>query len=411
MHSRPLIFVALVLSFGITLALSQQETATPADMYLGKGYEALKLDRYEEAIRDFRAALALDSNLVERAQFPLAVALFELHRPEESRHELEAIRVKLGDHPNVLYYLGRIEVESRNFDAAVKDLTTAATQPPFPDTYYYLGFACLKQNDFAGAEKWLRQAQEVLPRDARIPYQLGLLYQKLGRGEEAAKEIARSEQIRQQDDHESQLKNDCAHKLDQGLKEEAHAVCDQLYDANNAEHLMSLGTLYARHGDPEAALKPLHRAAELSPQSPQMQYNLALAYFQLNQFENARGPLVTALQRWPDLFQLNFLYGAVLLNLREDIAAYPILHHAHELNPDDPPTGEMLFTAAISTGKKRQAEKQFPLAIELYEEAGRLHPWDPEPHRLLAETYGSMHDPQRATAEQQRAEELTAHPN
>jgi Flp pilus assembly protein TadD len=70
----------------------------------------------------------------------------------------------------------------------------------------------------------------------------------------------------------------------------------------------------------------------------------------------------------------------------------------------------MLFTAVMSTGKKRQAEKQYPVAIEMYQEAGRLRPQDPEPHRLLAETYGSMHNPEQATSEQRRAEELTANP-
>jgi Flp pilus assembly protein TadD len=47
------------------------------------------------------------------------------------------------------------------------------------------------------------------------------------------------------------------------------------------EKLTALGTIYGQRGDLEAALKPFRRAAELAPQSPQMQYNLALAYFQL----------------------------------------------------------------------------------------------------------------------------------
>src|SRR5690348_5937661 len=64
--------------------------AGPADLpeiHLGKGYEALKQDRYDVAISEFRAALKLDHTLVLRAQFPLAVALFESHQPEEARRE------------------------------------------------------------------------------------------------------------------------------------------------------------------------------------------------------------------------------------------------------------------------------------------------------------------------------------
>jgi Flp pilus assembly protein TadD len=44
-----------------------------------------------------------------------------------------------------------------------------------------------------------------------------------------------------------------------------------------------LGTIYGEHGDLEAALKPLQRAAELVPQSPQMQYNVAMLTFNSNQ--------------------------------------------------------------------------------------------------------------------------------
>src|SRR5262245_24203584 len=51
------------------------------DAHLGKGYDALKQDRYDVAAYEFRAALALDPKLVLRARFPLAVALFELHKP------------------------------------------------------------------------------------------------------------------------------------------------------------------------------------------------------------------------------------------------------------------------------------------------------------------------------------------
>ncbi len=80
-----------------------------------------------------------------------------------------------------------------------------------------------------------------------------------------------------------------------------------------------------------------------------MQYNLALAYYQLNQFEQARPPLATALQRWPDLFQLNALYGAVLMKLGEDTPAYQALHHAHQLNPQDSSTSDMLYIDGLRT--------------------------------------------------------------
>jgi tetratricopeptide (TPR) repeat protein len=376
------------------------------DAHLGKGYDALRQDRYDEAVKEFRAALNLDSTLTLRARFPLAVALFEMKKFDEARQELETVRREVGDHPNVLYYLGRVDLEERNFQSAITNLSEAAAKPPFPDTVYFLGYAYFKQGDLAAAEKWLKEAAQANPRDARVPYQLGLLYRKQGREEEAKKTLALSDELRQRDDKESRLRLECAQKLDQGLKDEAHAICEQLYDPNDAEKLTELGTIYGQHGDPESALKPLRRAADLVPQSPQMQYNLAMAYFQLNRFEEARAPLANAVQRWPDLFPLNALYGAVLSKLGEHLAAYQALSRAHQLNAEDSGTAELLYSVTLKLARKSQGGRQYSDSFRYFEEAAKLRPQEPEPHRGMAEIYRLIGRPAQATAEQEEADRL-----
>src|SRR2546427_1330937 len=111
-------------------AVKPVTSGTPED-HLGKGYDALKQDRYDAAASEFRAALEIDPTLTLRARFPLAVALFELHKSDEARRELEFIRREVGDDPNVLYYLGRLDLDARNFDAAIRNLNQAVTKPPF----------------------------------------------------------------------------------------------------------------------------------------------------------------------------------------------------------------------------------------------------------------------------------------
>jgi Flp pilus assembly protein TadD len=410
---RILLLMALLaaISLGVGANTSQQalvpqtSAADTPEAHLGKAYDSLKQDRYEAA-SEFRAALKLDPTLTLRARFPLAVALFEMKNFDEARREFEAVRREVGDHPNVLYYLGRLDLEQRNFQEAIEKLTEAANKPPFPDTAYFLGYANFKQGDLASAEKWLKEAARTNPRDARIPYQLGLVYRKQGREEEAKKALALSDELRQREDNESRLRMECAQKLDQGLRDEARAVCEQLYDPNDAEKLTELGTIYGQHGDSEAALKPLRRAAELAPQSPQMQYNLALAYFQLNRFEEARAPLANALQRWPDLFQLNALYGAVLLKLGEDSAAYQTLHHAHQLNAEDSGTVDLLYTTTLELARKSQGGRQYSDSFRYFAEAAKLRPQEPEPHRGMAEIYQLTGRPAQATAEQEEADRL-----
>jgi len=413
---RPIVasFIVLVLSVStlpssasqLTSAVNPATSDTP-EAHLGKGYDALKQDRYDAAAGEFRAALEIDPKLTLRARFPLAVALFELHKSDEARRELEIVRHEVGDHPNVLYYLGRLDLDARNFDSAIRNLNQAAAKPPFPDTAYYLGYAYFKRGDLPSAEKWLKVAAEANPRDARVQYQLGSVYRKQGREQDAQRAVTTSEELRQRDTDESRIKLECAQKLDQGPREEAFAVCEQLYDPDNAEKLTALGTTYGQHGELEKALKPLRRATELAPQSPQMQYNLAYAHYQLNQLEEARAPLANAIQRWPDLFPLNALYGAVLLKLGQDLPAYDALHHAHQLSPQDPATLELLHTVTLTLASKSQAARQYSDSLRYLEEAAALRPQDPEPHHRMGEIYAALGRPAQAKAEQQKADSLT----
>jgi tetratricopeptide (TPR) repeat protein len=385
---------------------TKSATSASAETHLGRGYDALKQDRYEEAIQEFRAALQIDPSLVLRARFPLAVALFEAHKRDEARREFETVQHEVGDHPNISYYLGRLDVDSLNFSGAIRNLNKAIAKPPFPDTAYYLGYAYFKSGDLSNAEKWLVEAERLNPRDARIPYQLGFLYRKQGQEEKAKESMARSQQLRQRDTDESKIKAECEEKLEQGDREAAHPICDQLYDPDSADKLTSLGTIYGQHGDLEAALKPLERAAELAPQAPQMQYNLALTYFQLNQFEKARKPLEPAIKRWPDLFPLNSLYGAVLMKLGELEAAYTTLRHARELNPEDASTKQMLYATTFDLGQRSQKAREYSEALRYFAEAAALRPQEPAPHRRMAETYTLTGRTAAAKSEQDKAEQL-----
>ena len=396
--------LVMVASWAVGRASCQEESA---ESHLGKGYEALKQDNYDGAVREFRAALNLDPKLVLRARFPLAVALFEMHKSDEARQELETVRREVGDHPNILYYLGRLDLDEQKFAGAIRNLTKAAAEPPFPDTAYYLGFAYFKQGDLTAAEKWLQEAGRLNPQDSRIPYQLSVVYRKQGRQEDATTAAALSSELRRRNENDSALKGECAEKLDKGGREEARAVCEQLYDPDNAEKLTALGTIYGQHGDPEDALKPLRRAAELAPQSPQMQYNLALDYYQLNRFEEARAPLANALKRWPDLFQLNALYGAVLLKLGEEVQGYEALRHAYQLNPQDSSTAEPLYNITLELAQKSQSAGKYSDSLRYLQEAAKLRPREAEPHRRMAEIYRLTARAAQATAEQREAERLS----
>jgi len=407
---RVLVLVLLTALLGGVGTAAQDESPEPkltAEAHLGKGYDALKQDQYQVAATEFQAALAADPDLGERARFPLAVAFFEMHKAADARRELESLRKDLGDHPNILYYLGRLDLETNDFAGAIQNLSKAAAKPPFPDTAYYLGFTYLKQHDLPNAEKWLKTAQELMPHDSRVEFQLAKVYREQGRSEEANKALEHSEEQRHRDENDVRLKQECAQKLDQGLRDEARAVCDQLYDPDNADRLTSLGTMYGKHGDLDSALRYFQRAAELAPQSPQMQYNLALTYYQRNEFAKARVPLEQALKRWSDLFPLNALYGAVLVKLGEDANAYKALQRAHQLNPQDSGTSDQLYMTTLQLAQQSQENREYSRSLNYLQEATKLRPQVAEPHERMAEVYSRMARPAQANAEQAEAKRLS----
>jgi len=377
-----------------------------AEVHLGRGYGDLRNNRYDDAIAEFRAALALDPSLVLRARFPLAVALFESQKPDEARREFDAVRAVAGDAPDVLYYLGRIDLTQGNLDQAAQELGKAAAKPPFPDTAYYLGSTYLRKGDLAAAEKWLDTAERATPRDPHVEERLAALYRQESRAGDAQKALARAAELRDSDAQADRLRLDCIQALGSSSPEAARPVCERLFDPADAARLTMLGTIYGEHGDFDDALRPLRRAAELEPSSPQMQYNLALVCFRLKRYDEARTALLGAVKQWPDLFELNSLLGVVLYRLGDLEGAYQTLSHARALNPADRDSGAFLYEVSLVLADKRVVQTQYGTALACLKTAAGLRPQDPEPHRRMADVYAAMGQPGQAREEQQEAERL-----
>ncbi len=115
---------------------------------------------------------------------------------------------------------------------------------------------------------------------------------------------------------------------------------------------------------------------------------------------------MAAVNRWPDIFQLNSLYGAVLMKMGELGLAYDALRHARELDPQDATTIEMLYATTMDLARQSQGKGQYPESLRYLDEAANLKPKDPEPHRRLAEIYTLTGQPSEAEAERVKAERL-----
>lgn len=392
------------------LRTKQSAVAAPAkdsaEFYVGQGLADMKNNRYQQAAKEFRSALAIDPNLAVRARFPLAVALFGLFDIKGARREFERVRSKTGNAPDVAYYLGRIDLMEGNLDGAIHNLTVAASKPPFPDTPYYLGYAYIKKHDTGNAEKWLRKAAELAPRDFRVQERLGLLYSKTGRKEEAAKAFALSKKLRAQDASATGIALECEHALDTLPLQEAHRVCQKLFDPENTSKLVTLGMLYGHHKDYSDALQPFRRAAQLEPDSYEIQYNLGLTYFRLKRYAEARGPLEKAVALRPDMFETTAPLGAVEYALGDDSAAYKTLGRAHELRPENADISGLLFEVTINLAEQSLENKDPATALKYFLEATGIRPNDPGVHSQLARVYSLLGEKVKASTEREQAQRL-----
>jgi len=103
---------------------------------------------------------------------------------------------------------------------------------------------------------------------------------------------------------------------------------------------------------------------------------------------------------------LNALYGAVMARLGDDESARRILRRAHELNPEDAGTGDLLYLTSLRLAEKSRQAQQYSHALEYLREAATVKPTEPEPHRRMAEIYSLTSQGDQATAEQREADRL-----
>lgn len=378
------------------------QEGTAAEAHVGRGYEFEKDERFANAAAEFETALAARPELT-RVRYQLGVCYFALGRYAEARREFERLRLVTDGDPSVRYFLGRLDLNEHQLEAAIRELQAIVAHPPFPDTAYYLGSAYLEKGDLITAEKWLNKAREANPRDFRIPDHLARLYQRQGRQGEAAREFARSAKLRQSYDEAAELGIACSQALEKEPPSRAPEACSRLFRMDDPERLTLLGIIYGQHGRYLEALEPLGKAAELDPDSYEVQHNLGLTFFRLKRYSEARGPLERAVALRPDFFDSNALLGATLYMLKQDAEAFGVLRHARQLNPQDSDTANLLFQTASALAAKEYAAQRYSRALSYLQVAEDLRPSDPQVHARLAEVYALMGERERAAGERRMA--------
>jgi len=321
---------ALVLLFGWALLVYAQ---SPALAYLGKGNSLMQAERYEEAEALFLRALEADKSLDE-ARKNLAICEFEQREYSAARLDFQSLAV--GKNAGLAaYYLGRLDLLDGNFASAITRLRFAGTHHAPVDGDLFLGIAYYRNGPSKEAIAVWQRYLKVNPRDFRAHEWLARGLSKTGAAAEASEEYARTRELHDYYAQGSVLLKQCSALIGEQRSEEAWKTCGPLLETDDPDKAAAFGMLFGQANDHEHALAFWNRAVTLDPESPEANYNLALAYFQVREIVQARRYAQTARNLWPRFPEANILYGTILYMLAEDREAIQVLNDAQALRPDD----------------------------------------------------------------------------
>jgi tetratricopeptide (TPR) repeat protein len=301
--------------------------------HLGKGAELMRSERYQEAAKQFEEALNEDTKL-DQARLNLAICDFELRDYPTARRLFSSMIRSKDQARAATYYLGRIDLLEDHVDSAITRLRSLEHRE-FRDEKYYLAVAFYRKQQFAESADLLKQWIVENPRDFRAHQRLARVFLKLGKQQEAEQEFQLTKELQKYYLEGSEALRTCQRLLAARNSDEAWQQCGSMINTDDVDKLAALGIAFGSQGDANHARTIWQKAVSLDPDSPEINYNLALACFHLRDMAQARTYAGNAVRQWPDFPEANVLYGTVLYMLADDALAKQVLSHAQELRPDD----------------------------------------------------------------------------
>lgn len=244
-----------------------------------------------DAVRDFQQARDLFNQ-------------HEWDRAQAAAEEALAADPKMGD-AEIL--LGLIDTVRSKFGEAERHfLKAVALEPGNYQAHAYLGSTYLQEKKLSEATRSFENVLALKPGNAAANYNLGVVALEEGSTAEALRRFQIVLATNRSD--VSALTGVLTVELLLHKAADARRTADQLQklleDAD--PRLLQVAALLAEHSDPAAAIPVLERVRGAGPQSWDVSYNLAVAYFQTAQYDRAADALrpFTETERKAEAFNL-----------------------------------------------------------------------------------------------------------
>ena len=160
---------------------------------MGAAYDAQQ--QWDLAAAEFQAALRANPKMPEAA-FGVGYIRFKQRRYDAARPWLEQELALDPCHARAHYYLGRAAEAGKRFAEARRRFEQAAAcRPQYADPYLGLGMLDYAAQQYESAVEHLRKALALDPQLREARYRLARALRRLGRGDEARGELAKVEDI------------------------------------------------------------------------------------------------------------------------------------------------------------------------------------------------------------------------
>jgi tetratricopeptide (TPR) repeat protein len=360
--------------------LGSQSTVSPdLTRHLQAAQTAVDSQNYEEAVRELRAALAMQPKL-RGAHYQLGLALFQLHDLKEAEDAFTRELDFPPADPYSLYYLGRIRADLGQRAQSILFFEKSIEAGDVLDGRERLGSSYLAMGRVVDAVRFLQGSVKVRPEDGSLHYLLARAYKQQGRSAEAKIEYDAAARWKRKFREDMTSLSDFRSALAKHNQSEVESRIEGLAASKDSDILMACATALGQAGMHQQAIVFLRKTIAMSPNIPEAHYDLARAYMALDDSQSAGPELEKAVALKPGFYEAELLLGTLLVDEEKGDAAIPHLREAVNVRADNPKLLMMLGLQYYQRG-------YFADSIDVLKKAMALAPETPDPRYLLIEAY------------------------